>query len=237
MKGAAFLVVAVSFALGGLCFLASDHLYLATATASVFLIEGFLMLLPMVKRFAVRERKRHECYQFVYPFVTTLSASSSLDRAYEAAEEGFSEPLKRLTEGLSSLGTKQKVDYLASYFAMPIYRVFLSLLDLYLERGGDVLSVSGVLLEELTRIEETGTLMLKDARRNLVSFTAMWLMSLGIMSFVRFGLSSFFVSLSSSALYLVAIVGYFLFLAISLYVYARSYTGEKAFLLKRRKKA
>ena len=223
----------LSLLLGGLAYLASDNYFIAGGVFLAVLLESHLFLLPMVKRFRERERKRHECYQFVHTFLVTLSVSSSLDRAYESCKENFSLPLKHIDEGLGNMGVKEKTEYLHSYFSMPIYGVFLSLLSLFQDRGGDVLKISGPLLEELTRIEDTGVLSLKDCRKNLVQFLSMWLMSLAIMSFVRFGLSSFFGTLSTSITYLICISAYFLFLLVSAFVYCRFYTGEPAW----RKKA
>ena len=141
MKWKLFLYLGPSLGLAGLAYLASTKVWLAVAVGVISLFETLFLLAPMVKRFEEKERKRHECYRFVHSFLITLSVCDSLDKAYESGQRSFQERLKEIDDSLSKLSSKEKVEYLSSYFHMPIYGVFLSLLDLYLDRGGDVLKV------------------------------------------------------------------------------------------------
>ncbi len=237
MRWKLFLYLGPSLCLAGLAYLASTKIWLAFAVGVIGLFETIFLVAPMVKRFEEKERKRHECYRFVHSFLITLSVCDSLDKAYESGQRSFQGRLKEIDDSLSKLSSQEKVEYLSSYFHMPIYGVFLSLLDLYLDRGGDVLKVCSSLLEELTRMEESGLLLLAKKRRNLIQYALMWLMSLGIMSFIRYGLSSFFQYLTASSAYVLAIFAYFLFLFASVFIYALSYLGKESLRLRKRKEA
>ena len=86
-------------------------------------------------------------------------------------------------------------------------------------------------------MEESGLLLSAKKRRTLIQYALMWLMSLGIMSFIRYGLSSFFQYLTASSAYVIAIFVYFLFLFVSVFVYALSYLGKESLRIPRRREA
>ena len=155
--------------------------------------------------------------------------TTSLDKAYAAACEGFGEEFKTLNGAMESMGAKEKTDYLAGYFRSETYKMFLSLLQLYLDRGGDVLRLSGELMAEASHEEETAQSYEKESKRKLVSYLFLWLVSIAILTFLRFGLSSFFTSLSASWIYAGSIIAFFAFFLFSLYLFLRHYTGERPF--------
>lgn len=221
---------------GGACYLVSENVYAGAGVGAGFFILLAFFVSPMLDRFKEKNLKRHECYQFINSFIVTLSVTKSLDRAYESGMEDLGPEAKKLNASISELNPSERVEYLASYFEQGIYGMFVSIVSIYIEQGGDVLSLSSELLAELTRIEETELSVISTNRKNVVEFISLWAMSLAIVLFMRFGLSTFYGYLKGSTTYLVALLSFFFLLGISLAVYFSNYTGEKLIVCTKRKR-
>lgn len=229
MKNGFVFVLLSTLLVGGLAYLSSDKWYLGVGVGTVTFFCACFLYRPLFLKANRKSRLRHECYLFLHRYLITLSVTSSLEKAYETASEGFGSEFKLLNGSMEAMGAKEKTEYLAGYFQSDTYKMFLSLLRLYLDRGGDVLKISGELMAEASHEEETEQTYEKEAKRKLVSYLFLWLVSLGILTFLRFGLSSFFVSLSNSWIYLGSICLFYAFLLFSLYLFFSHYTGEKLF--------
>ncbi|MCR5348156.1 MAG: hypothetical protein K6E59_00910 [Bacilli bacterium] len=229
--------VLASSVLGGTAYLATDAWYIGAAVGILCLVGGFFFVLPSLREFMRKGRLRHECYLFIHGYLVALSVSQSLDKAFESASSPMGKEFAALSPTLSSMQGREKVEYLASYFEADLYRMFLSILDLYLDRGGDVLRLSGELTAEASRIEETEKSYEKKAARKGISFFFLWVLSLVIIVFLRFGLQSFFASLRHSVAYLACVGVFFLFFIASSLFYVYAHTGVKPRFLIRKEKA
>ena len=213
-----------SLILGGSAYLASDQWIVALGVLALSFVASSLLFVPSLLRHLQEERVRHECYQFVNSFLITLSVCQSLDHSYEVAVGGIQGEFKDLTTKITHMRVDERIEYLKDYFRLEIYAMFVSILRLYIDRGGDVLNLASELLNELTRIEETGRYLSGKKRRNAVQFVLMWTMALLVMCFVRFGLNSFFDSIKTSRTFLLGITVFYGFLLIAFYIYLRVYT-------------
>ena len=225
MKGLSLWAIFIVALLGLSCYVASDHLLLTAGVSAVLLFAALVLFLPVIKTFQRNQRIRHECYQFVNSYVITLSVCQSLDRAYEVASQDIEGEFKILQGKITHMNALEKTSYLISYFDMEIYAMFISLLEIYLDRGGDVLNLASELLNELARIEDSGRYVLSRSRKNLLSFGLLWAMATAVLVFIRFGLSSFFGAMKASVPYLLGIGCFFLFLLTSAYLYLRFYVS------------
>lgn len=223
----AFLVIAVGLGLlsGAASYFSTNNLYIAVGVFLAFALCIWLLGGPIYKKFLLFQRKRHECFRFINSFVVTLSVSKSIDFAYNHAVEGLGKEVEDLSRSISELSGLEKVEYLDSYFEMPIYRMFVSTLMIYLNEGGDIINLSSDLLSELTRFEESENDVLSANRKNLVQYCMLWGISLGVVVFMRVALANFFELLVNSPLYLGCVIGYFALMLISIIVYVSIYTG------------
>ena len=215
----------IGVAVGGIAYLAADNLILAGVVALAFFGAFAFLFFPSIAKYRRRERIRHECYQFVNAFLITLSVSQSVEHSFLVAKGDIQGEFTEWTKKDDSLSIVDKVAYLKRYFQMEIYDMFISILDLYLDRGGDVLALSSELLNELARIEETGRFLMAKSARNSVQFGFMWLIAVVVIVFVRFGLNTFFSSLKNSLVFLIGIGAFFAFFLISIFVYLNAYVG------------
>ena len=207
-------------------YLSSDNLIVALITAALAFAVCFFLFVPWISSYIRRERIRHEAYQFVNSFLITLSVCQSVDHAYEVARGGIEGEFRALEAKVAHLDSYEKIKYYKRYFDMEIYAMFVSVLDLYLERGGDVLSLSSELLNELARIEENGRFLVSKSIKNGFQFSLMWVIALAVMVFVRFGLNTFFEKLKGSTSFLLGIGAFFGFFLISSGLYLKVYVGE-----------
>lgn len=215
----------VCLLLGGSAYLSSDSIWVGLITLVIAALGGFGFIAPSLKRFFLQNTKRHECYLFMHSFLITMSVTVSLDRSFEAATSSLGPMFHELDATLERMEGKEKIEYLIAYFQSDIYRMFLSILNLYMDRGGDVLRLSSELTAESARIEETEQQYERMAIRRAISFLALWLMALAIVTFVRFGLSTYFSSLRQSMTFLGAVLVFYGFMVLSFCVYCYFLTG------------
>ena len=228
MKKALPFVYAIFFALalGALCYFLSMSIILSAGIAGLGVLSLCLLVVPMLKRRSLLNRKRKECYHFVSSFIVSLSLTGSLQKSFESAEADAKGEFAQVLSSISELDLRDRILYLENYFEQESYSMFLSLYALYEQQGGDFLDLSRELMDELTRIEESSNIMEKDGVMSLREFIMTWLLSLGIVTFLRYGLANFYDSLIKNLLYLAALglfFGFFLF-AICFYFYV--YAGK-----------
>lgn len=217
----------IGASMGGIAYLVTESFYFLAAVFLLFFCAFFFVISPMIHRFLVRHRKRHESYGFINSFIVTLSVTASLEKAYASAFEGTEGEEKDILLSLEEYPVIQRVEYLASYFHSSLFDMFLSVLHIYLEQGGDILALSSLLLEEATRVEDAGNQIRKESLGVFVQYLLLWLMALAVLAFLRFGLANFYGSLVKSPLFLASIGVFFLYLLGSSLFYAFRYTGEK----------
>ncbi len=222
-----FVCFVVALIAGGVCYLASSELFMGGAVALVYFLLLLIFAYPKVVTMQRKRRIRKECYRFMNSFVTTCSVTSSLSRAYEVSCEGTEGEEKEVMEACSCNDIEGRLHELSSYFESQLYEVFLSIISIYEERGGDVLSLSSSLLEEATRVEEEADNRAKVSQGKLLQYILLWAMSLGIVGFLRFALSSFYDTLLASSTFTICLAIYFGFLLFGLLFYCQVYTGEK----------
>ncbi len=226
MKGV-FACFMIAVTVGGICYLASTQLLMTGVVAFVYFLLLLIFAYPKVATMQRKRRIRKECYRFMNSFVTTCSVTSSLSRAYEVSCEGSEGEEKEVMEACSCNDVEGRLHELSSYFESQLYEVFLSIISIYEERGGDVLTLSSSLLEEATRIEEEADNRAKQSQGKLFQYMSLWAMSLGIVGFLRFALSSFYETLLASSTFTICLAIYFGFLLFGLLFYCQAYTGEK----------
>lgn len=204
-----------------------ENPFISLAVLLIYALIGYVLLLPMITAYQSKSRRRNEAYRFINAYLISLSATQSLERAFGAGCEGIEGEFAERVNDIGNLEAKQRTEYLASYFENPLYQMFLSILSLYEDQGGDVLALSGSLLEELTRVEQNARGMEKEGRKNLLQYLVLWGMAIAVVAFLRIGLGTFYALAKNEWVYILAIAAFFLFLLGSVCFYVIAYTGEK----------
>lgn len=217
----------VSLIYGVLGYLLLNNVIIGVVVFAMFEAILLLLIRPMVIEYMVKTRRRHECYQFVYSFIVSLSSLNSGEAAYFSALEGVTGEEKDITDSIAQYEAKEKLEYLANYFQQDYYKMFLSIYRIYEEQGGDILDLSSPLLTEVAEVEKVENQKDKVKMNNLIQFLSLWGLSALILVSIRFGLSMFYQELSNSVLYIILTLLYFILVIGSSIFFTMNITGEK----------
>ena len=102
--------------------------------------------------------------------------------------------------------------------------MFLNVLSLYQDQGGNILNLSDKLLKECTRVEKTLSDTLSIGYKHLTEFIILWVMSLGILLFMKFSIKDFYVLMLKSPLISPLIFVFFLICIISINLFVNAFT-------------
>lgn len=222
-----FLVAIVISALHGLlAYHISGNLYGSVGVALIQMLITLFFIVPMIRKYADRCRKRHECYRFINSFIISLSVVYSGEAAYETAILGAKGEEKAIFDGIEEYEIKDKLNYLKTYFLEKYYEMFLSIYELYIEQGGDILSIATPLLETATQVEETENAKSKITSANLLQTIMMWGLGDLILFLIRNSLSNFYEMILTHPEYSLLTLSYFLFQTIAFLMYAKTATEE-----------
>ena len=94
----------------------------------------------------------------------------------------------------------------------------MDLINIYQEQGGNILEMSHYLLEEVRLIEEYISISKSITKKKMVEFTILWLLTLGIMVFMRFALTQFFNTITKQIFYPIGILSICLFCLLSIHI-------------------
>lgn len=209
-----------------IAYLASSSFLLSSLVLASYFGVTVLICLPRFRLLQRKRQARKDCFRFMNSFITTCSVTSSLIKSFEVASEGAMGDMKEALSGTEGNKIEDRLTFLSSYFQSPLYEVFLSIVIIYQNRGGDILTLSSALLEEATKAEADGDKRFKGGASRMLKYGLLWAMSLGIVAFLRFALSSFYGQLLASSTFLLSLGFYFAFLLFSLVFYCFRYTEE-----------
>lgn len=199
---------------------------------------SFIFLFGFVCPFLDKKKKRREVerddYRFINAFAVSLSATSSLEHAYESGISSSSETLKDLSKTIEERKIEDRLSYLGTYFNSDTYSMFLSLFNLYQDQGGDFLKISSPLLGESSRTEESRIERDKVGKRYNREFLSLWGMAIAMVFFLRFALTGFYDQLIVSENYRLVSFCLLPVIFVSFFLFYKSVTGER--FLKRRVK-
>ncbi len=215
-------------AMGVMAWIGTDNLWIACAFVLLTAGYGFFYVNKAFENHHNDVRKRHECFQFINSFIIALSVKKTLGNAYQTVESQTSGPLLTEMQAIAHMDTASALDFLSQYFASSTYGLFLNVIHLYADQGGDILVMGEFLVNEIRRSEEKLTLTEAMALRKLVNFAVLWLMTLVILVFCRFGISGFYHQMLQNRLFVLLIVFFLLFLLFSFHVFFGLYLHSES---------
>lgn len=210
--------ITVSLLLGVVMFISTYNFIFAGIAFAISLIYFFAMALPIYKKHIKKVARFHECYHFINTFIISLSIKSSIKGALESSFESMGDAFLKEMEGMVELNENEKLNHLTQYFPFHIYGLFLNLINLWSEQGGNIIDMSTYLINESRLMEEYLTESQRISRKNLLEFGVLWTFSMLILVILRFALSQFYGKLSTQIYFPIAILGIIVFLLITIHV-------------------
>ena len=204
-------------------YISTNILYVSLAIFLVYLLYYFLLIRRKIKHYYDRINRIHSCYHFINSFTITLSVKESFEDAYT---NGLRLEDKNIEEEISQIENMPIIDrikYLRRYFNLGIYRMFVNVVSLYQEQGGNILNLSDGLLRECTRVEKSLSESVSIGNKHLVEFIILWFLSFLVLVFLRFSLAQFYFQMISSRMIIAMICGFYLLCLLSIHLFMMKY--------------
>lgn len=218
------LFILLSVFIGVLGYLATNNLIFPIVIFVVYVLYYFIFGRKMLMNYHDKQRRIHACYHFINSFIISMSVKESVEDAYQAGIRCPNKELEEITNELTQMRTYDRIIYLRDYFNLGIYKMFINVLDLYQDQGGNILNMSEELIGESTRIEKTLTESTALSNKYLGEILLLWIMSFGILLFLRFSIAQFYDQMKSSPIFFAFLVAYFILLLFSIHLFIRRYT-------------
>ena len=211
--------------LGILCYFSINNIIFSVVILAIFVADYFIfMRKKFIHYFSLIERV-HTSYHFINSFIISLSVKDSLEDAYQSGIRINNSRLNDETNALTEMPVIERVKYLSDYFNLSIYKMFLNVLDLYQDQGGNILNIADNLLRECTRTQKT----LSDTRsigyKHLTEFLILWLMSFAILLFMRFSIQDFYLMMLKNQFNGPMIFMFFLICVVSINLFVNAFTN------------
>ena len=224
MRKIDLIFIILCFFLGILCYVATNVIAFSIAITLIFLADYFILLRKKFHHYFDLIERVHTSYHFINSFIITLSVKESLEDAYQNGIRINNARLNAETNELKEMAVIDRVKYLKDYFSLSIYRMFLNVLDLYQDQGGNILNMADNLLRECTRTEKTLSDTLSIGYKHLTEFIILWVLSIGILLFMRFNISDFYLMMLNNKLIAPMILVFFLICIVSINLFVNSFT-------------
>lgn len=227
MKKYAPIFIFFSLLLAVVAYISMENIFIAIGVLLISAIVSLLLIIPLLVKSSLRRSKFAECYHFINNFIISLSIKKSITGAMETTVGSMPSEFVDLFNSLENMSENEKLSYLSSYFEFYDYQLFLQIIFLWEEQGGDIFKMSKYLLDDLRNNEEYLTTCESLAKRKYVEVGVLWALTFAIIIFLRFSLKDFYDRIKGQILFLVAITAIILFSLISIYLLIRSGTNYK----------
>ena len=209
-----FVTIIISLLTGVISYFSSGNLYVAIGVAAVFAVYFTFYVRKKIQKHSYLNKSAHECNNFINTFLLSMSIRNSMNEAYENATMNIVGAFKHEVAHLEQLSVRERIHNLSKYFQFDIYHMFLNVLSLYEEQGGNILLMGEALMKEANRIEQAMITVSSLNIRKIFEFTILWVITMGIVVFMRFGLASFYSQMLNGVLLIamtIMLFGLFLF--------------------------
>ena len=215
----------VSAIIGFITFYATSNVFIGGGVLIASIVFYFLIAHKQLQKFVSKINRIHECYLFINNFLITLSIKGSLNAAFEATTNSISEEFIEYVASIGDLNQQEKLLYLSKYFTFHIYRIFVDIVLLWQEEGGNILDMSSHITNEMREIEEYVTYCKSVSKRKSLEIGTLWLFSLAIVVVLRLALSDIFAKLLTNLVYIIAVPCLMLIFLFSMYLLIQRVTN------------
>lgn len=212
-----FMTIAV--AISAIMFLATENIFLTLGVLATFVLFSFLFYIPMLTKFEKVSKRFHECYHFINNFIISLSIKKTISSALENTVLSMNEEFVTMFNSIENTDDMEKIRYLSGgYFQFHVYRLFVQIVELYEEHGGDVLESSKYLLNQCRYNEEYVSTTASLAKSKYFNFFVLWGIALSILVLLRFTLTDFYGYIKGQIVFTISLGVLSLFVAFSIFL-------------------
>lgn len=218
------LFIFLSMIIGAVCYLASYNLYIALAIFLLYVLYYFVIGRRFITKRDHLILRIHASYHFINAFIISMSVKESIEDAYQSGIRYDHKEIKELIGPLDEMKVSDRLVYLREYFNLAIFKMFLNVFNFYQDQGGNILSMSDELIRESTRMEKNLTESIAMSNKHLGEFLVLWVMSIGVLVFIRFSISSFYTTMLKSSAFFIMLILYFILVLVSIHLFIVRYS-------------
>lgn len=210
--------IIISIILGITSFVAGNNYIIAAVVLVISVLYFLFIAKPLLRKYETKIKRFDECYHFINTFIVSLSIKGTISSAYESSLQVMPDSFISSIENIEVFSQEDKLEHINKYFRFHVFSLFVDLINIYQEQGGNILEMSHHLLEEVRLIEEYISTSKSITKKKMVEFAILWLLTLGIMVFMRFALSQFFNTIAKQIFYPIGILSICLFCLLSIHI-------------------
>lgn len=227
MNNKYILFVIIAIVAGAITYIALDNIFVSIGVVAIYLITGILLFVPMIKKHSSVVRRFHECYHFINNFIIALSIKKSIKGSLESTVASMPTGFIDIYEGLENMSDEDRLHYLSSYFPFYVYRLFLQIITIWEEEGGDILQMSKYLITETRNNEEYISKADTMANHKYVEIGVLWGFCAAIVIVLRFALKEFYTYIKGQLIFIISIAVLMVFILFSIYLLIQKGTNLK----------
>ena len=215
----------ISLVVGVICYMAIENIFIAISIFVVYVLVSVLVVEPKLKKYEFTKTRYHECYHFINNFIISLSIKKTISGALETTVGSMNTEFVDLYNGLGNMSENEKLNYLTTYFEFYDYSLFLQVIFIWQESGGDIIAMSKYLIGNIRHNEEYISQSDTIAKRKYVEIGILWTISLAIIVILRFALSDFYTKVKGQLLFMISISMVFAFALLTIYLLVQKGTS------------
>ena len=210
--------IIISVVLGVASFISSNNYIVALIVLAISILYFLFLARPLLRKYEIKIKRFDECYHFINTFIVSLSIKGSISTSYESAISVMPTSFTSSIENVETFSQEDKLDHINKYFRFHVFSLFIDLINIFQEQGGNILEMSHYLLEETRLVEEYISTSQSIAKKRIVEFAILWLLTIGIMVLMRFALSQFFNTIAKQIFYPIGILVICIFCLFSIHI-------------------
>ena len=213
--------IVIALLITGISYLATNDFLVTIIVGIIYLIYPQIALATIIEKNSKTYNRFNECFHFVNTFLVSIEIKGSLASAFENVNNSMGKEYQLVYEGIRDFSLEEKITYLIKYFPFHFYSLFIKVVNLWQEQGGDILSMSSHLLEEGRKNEEYLSYCHVQSTSKIVEFIILWVFTIMIIAIMRLALNQFFYLIIDKLLYKVGMGLFFLFMLASIDIAVR----------------
>lgn len=196
----------------------------------VFIFSLFVFCLISNKRINdyVRVKRRyHSCYRFINNFIISLNVKKTVSASFETLLNQMDDEYVAEYNDLDHLNDSEKLEYLKKFYPFDIYSLFVGVIALYEEQGGNILSLSSLVMDKSRNIEEYIQNSYSLGIRKVVEFITLWIFSIVILLVLRLVLKDFYQLIVNKPFFQIIIGVLLCFIILTIHLAIHRFTSIK----------
>ncbi len=193
--------------------------------ASAFILLGLIGIIYESNSIFSLIKKQRLCFSFISNMVVAINVKKTIEDAFifYLERENNHSLIKSLVHGLSALET---ISALSEYFSYPIYQNFQDIITIYINEGGDILTLTTYLLDDIHRAKSHLQKVIKLSLRKSIEVLILWILCFLAAIMMRFSIKDIYEAIISNYYISLGLVTLYGLLIMTFYFGCRLFKSE-----------